>query len=141
MKSEYFFVKECHSLKPESVNRSLISISKWGKATGILFIIVGAFAALSGAFFFLIGAIPGVLQIIAGIFLMRSANEAGQMAAQFNELTEEHMLENYAKFVKMQGIYLIVTVGLSVLGIVLFVILMTLGIVDDAFNNIDANTY
>lgn len=96
-------------MKPESVNRSLISISKWGKATGILFIIVGAFAALSGAFFFLIGAIPGVLQIIAGIFLMRSANEAGQMAEQFNELTEEHMLENYAKFVKMQGIYLIVT--------------------------------
>ncbi|MEC2161331.1 hypothetical protein P9G52_00960, partial [Bacillus velezensis] len=48
-------------MKPESVNRSLISISKWGKATGILFIIMGAFAALSGAFFFLIGAIPGVL--------------------------------------------------------------------------------
>ena len=91
--------------------------------------------------FLLIGAIPGVLQIIAGIFLMRSANEAGQMAAQFNELTEEHMLENYAKFVKMQGIYLIVTVGLSVLGIVLFIVLMTLGIVDGAFNNIDANTY
>ena len=42
MKSEYFFVKECHSLKPESVNRSLISISKWGKATGILFIIIGS---------------------------------------------------------------------------------------------------
>ena len=41
----------------------------------------------------------------------------------------------------MQGIYLIVTVGLSVLGIVLFIVLMTLGIVDDAFNNIDANTY
>lgn len=141
MKSEYFFVKECHVLKPESVNRSLISISKWGKATGILFIIMGAFAALGGAFFFLIGAIPGVLQIIAGIFLMRSAKEAGQMAEQFNELTEEHMLENYAKFVKMQGIYLIVTIGLSVLSIILFIVLMTFGIVDGMFDNIDANTY
>ncbi len=101
----------------------------------------GCVCGAVGRVFFLIGAIPGVLQIIAGIFLMRSANEAGQMAEQFNELTEEHMLENYAKFVKMQGIYLIVTIGLSVLGIVLFIVLMTLGIVDGVFNNIDANTY
>lgn len=58
-------------MNPETMNKTLISISKWGKATGILFIIMGAITALSGAFFFLIGAVPGVLQIISGIFLMR----------------------------------------------------------------------
>lgn len=55
-------------MNPETMNKTLISISKWGKATGILFIIMGAITALSGAFFFLIGAVPGVLQIISGIF-------------------------------------------------------------------------
>ncbi|MBY8911689.1 DUF5362 domain-containing protein [Bacillus sp. YC2] len=128
-------------MKPESVNRSLVTISKWGKATGILFIIMGAFAALSGAFFFLIGAIPGVLQIIAGIFLMRSAKEAGQMAEQFNELSEENMLDHYAKFVKMQGIYLIVSIGISVIAVILVIIFMMLGIVDGVFNDFDTNTY
>ncbi|MBT2713464.1 hypothetical protein J7E23_11485 [Pseudomonas sp. ISL-88] len=128
-------------LKPESVNRSLVTISKWGKATGILFIIMGAFAALSGAFFFLIGAIPGVLQIIAGIFLMRSAKEAGQMAEQFNELSEENMLDNYAKFVKMQGIYLIVSIGISVIAVILFIIFLMLGIADGVFNDFDTTSY
>ncbi|MCP6683660.1 DUF5362 family protein [Bacillus nakamurai] len=128
-------------MKPESVNRSLVTISKWGKATGILFIIMGAFAALSGAFFFLIGAIPGVLQIIAGIFLMRSAKEAGQMAEQFNELSEENMLDHYAKFVKMQGIYLIVSIGISVIAVILVIIFMMLGIADGVFNDFDTNTY
>ncbi len=40
-------------MNPETMNKTLISISKWGKATGILFIIMGAITALSGAFFFL----------------------------------------------------------------------------------------
>lgn len=38
-------------MNPETMNKTLISISKWGKATGILFIIMGAITALSGAFF------------------------------------------------------------------------------------------
>ncbi|MGF7534502.1 DUF5362 family protein [Bacillus mexicanus] len=126
-------------MNPETVNKTLISISKWGKATGILFIVMGAITALSGAFFFLIGAIPGVLQIIAGIFLMRSAKEAGQMAEHKSGQAEDLMLENYAKFVKMQGIYLIVSISISVLAIIAFFIFLMLGIADGIFN--DYSTY
>ncbi|MEK4217051.1 MULTISPECIES: DUF5362 family protein [unclassified Bacillus (in: firmicutes)] len=126
-------------MNPETVNKTLISISKWGKATGILFIIMGAFTALSGAFFFLIGAVPGVLQIISGIFLMRSAKEAGLMAKKHSGQSEDLMLENYAKFVKMQGIYLIVSIAVSILAIIAFFIFLMLGIADGIFS--DYNTY
>ncbi|CAN2248595.1 DUF5362 family protein [Bacillus vallismortis] len=129
-------------MNPETMNKTLVSISKWGKATGILFIIMGALTALSGAFFFLIGAVPGVLQIIAGIFLMRSAKEAGQMAEHNSEQSEDLMLENYAKFVKMQGIYLIVSIAVSVLAIIAFFIFLMLGIADGIFSDYDTyNTY
>ncbi|MCY8105275.1 DUF5362 family protein [Bacillus mojavensis] len=124
-------------MNPETVNKTLISISKWGKATGILFIIMGAFTALSGAFFFLIGAVPGVLQIISGIFLMRSAKEAGLMAEKHSGQSEDLMLENYAKFVKMQGIYLIVSIAVSILAIIAFFIFLMLGIADGIFNDYD----
>lgn len=122
-------------MNPETMNKTLISISKWGKATGILFIIMGAITALSGAFFFLIGAVPGVLQIISGIFLMRSAKEAGQMAEQNSGQSEDLMLENYAKFVKMQGIYLIVSIAVSILAIIAFFIFLMLGIADGLFSD------
>ncbi|MCY8423950.1 DUF5362 family protein [Bacillus vallismortis] len=129
-------------MNPETMNKTLVSISKWGKATGILFIIMGALTALSGAFFFLIGAVPGVLQIIAGIFLMRSAKEAGQMAEHNSEQSKDFMLENYAKFVKMQGIYLIVSIAVSVLAIIAFFIFLMLGIADGIFSDYDTyNTY
>ncbi|MEC1665950.1 DUF5362 family protein [Bacillus mojavensis] len=124
-------------MNPETVNKTLISISKWGKATGILFIIMGAFTALSGAFFFLIGAVPGVLQIISGIFLMRSAKEAGLMPEKHSGQSEDLMLENYAKFVKMQGIYLIVSIAVSILAIIAFFIFLMLGIADGIFNDYD----
>ncbi|MFH0346247.1 DUF5362 family protein [Bacillus vallismortis] len=126
-------------MNPETMNKTLISISKWGKATGILFIIMGAITALSGAFFFLIGAVPGVLQIISGIFLMRSAKEAGQMAEHNSGQSEDLMLENYAKFVKMQGIYLIVSIAVSILAIIAFFVFLMLGIADGLFS--DYNTY
>ncbi|AWX23081.1 hypothetical protein BN2127_JRS9_00045 [Bacillus subtilis] len=122
-------------MNPETMNKTLISISKWGKATGILFIIMGAITALSGAFFFLIGAVPGVLQIISGIFLMRSAREAGQMAEYNSGQSEDLMLENYAKFVKMQGIYLIVSIAVSILAIIAFFIFLMLGIADGLFSD------
>ena len=122
-------------MNPETMNKTLISISKWGKATGILFIIMGAITALSGAFFFLIGAVPGVLQIISGIFLMRSAREAGQMAEHNSGQSEDLMLENYEKFVKMQGIYLIVSIAVSILAIIAFFIFLMLGIADGLFSD------
>ncbi|KKB90726.1 MULTISPECIES: DUF5362 family protein [Bacillus] len=122
-------------MNPETMNKTLISISKWGKATGILFIIMGAITALSGAFIFLIGAVPGVLQIISGIFLMRSAREAGQMAEHNSGQSEDLMLENYSKFVKMQGIYLIVSIAVSILAIIAFFIFLMLGIADGLFSD------
>ncbi|MGZ9793211.1 DUF5362 family protein [Bacillus atrophaeus] len=128
-------------MKSELVNKSLSIIAKWGKATGILFIIMGALAALSGAFFFIIGAAPGVLQIIAGVFLLRSAKEAAKMLEQLDDNAEEIMLENYAKFVKMQGIYLIVSIVLSILVMVAVFVFMMLGVADGLFNEYDYQYY
>lgn len=45
----------------EIMNKIFISILKWGKVIGILFIIMGVIIVFLGVFFFLIGVVLGVL--------------------------------------------------------------------------------
>lgn len=108
-----------------------------GKSNRHFIYYYGRFYCAFRRFLFLIGAVPGVLQIISGIFLMRSAKEAGLMAEKHSRQSEDLMLENYAKFVKMQGIYLIVSIAVSILAIIAFFIFLMLGIADGIFNDYD----
>ncbi|WP_431519934.1 hypothetical protein [Bacillus subtilis] len=52
-----------------------------------------------------IGAIPGVLLIISGVFLMRSAKAAAEAEGNLTGSAGESMLENYGTFIKMQLFY------------------------------------
>ncbi len=81
--------------------RSLADIAKWGKITAVFLIITGSLSALS-AIVTLLGAIPGVLLIISGVMLMRSAKAAAALQEGLEENAEENMLAHYASFIKMQ---------------------------------------
>ena len=96
------------------MQRSLNTISKWGKFLGYLFIVCGALTGLGGLFFFIIGAIPGVVQIFLGVFLLRSAKEAEALLRQYDETSLATMLDNYAKYLKLTGIFMLIYIILTV---------------------------
>lgn len=101
------------------------SFIKWTNLVAIFSIILGALAALAGVFAFLIGAIPGVILIIAGVKLLNVKKAAAELVAiedptVFNERLNSLMSES-AGFFKLQGIYYIVGIIMSIIGVILYV--------------------
>ncbi|OGO77626.1 MAG: hypothetical protein A2Y23_11770 [Clostridiales bacterium GWB2_37_7] len=101
---------------------SLQAFIKWANILGILSIVFGALAALGGIAAFLIGAIPGILMILAGLKLLKAKKSAEGLLAiedpalqleSFNQLIDES-----TAFFKFQGIYYIVTIVLTIIGII-----------------------
>lgn len=110
------------------MQKDLQTISKWGKFLGYVMIVMGALSALSGLFAFLVGAIPGIIMIFLGLYLLRSAKQADVLLRQYDEYALSEMLSNYAKFLKLNGIYMIVSLVLVVLMFVgMFVFGLALG--------------
>ncbi|MCI4167621.1 DUF5362 family protein [Bacillus spizizenii] len=120
-----------------SAVKSLSDIAKWGKISGILLIIMGSLVTLS-TLMTVIGAIPGVLLIISGVFLMRSAKAAAEAEGNLSGTAGESMLENYGTFIKMQLFYAASSIVTGLIGIILVIfVLVVIGIA--AFEN--TNTY
>ena len=103
---------------------NLQSFIKWTNLVGILSIVLGGLAALAGVAAFLIGAVPGVLMIIAGVKLLNAKKSAVELqgiedpaivAEKFNQL-----LADSTSFFKLQGIYYIVGIIMSVIGIIIW---------------------
>ena len=76
----------------------------------------------------LLGAIPGVLLIISGVMLMRSAKAAAALQEGLEENAEENMLEHYASFIKMQFFYAVSSVALGIIAFILVAIFAVIGI-------------
>lgn len=101
------------------IEDSLRSIAKWGTFLGYVFIITGVLSALSGLFIFLVGAIPGLVNIFLGLFLLRSGKHASHLCKNYHEAELSGLLENYAKYLKVHGILFVVTLSLLTLMVVL----------------------
>jgi len=99
---------------------SLKKISRWGKFLGYIFMIFGAFSALGGLFAMVVGAIPGVLQVFLGLYLYRSAKEADKLLHQMDENAIGKILDNYAKFLKLNGILMIISFIIMIIFFVFF---------------------
>lgn len=128
--------QETRQLSASAV-KSLSDIAKWGKISGILLIIMGSLVTLS-VLMTVIGAIPGVLLIISGVFLMRSAKAAAKAAAEADGnlagSAGESMLENYGTFIKMQLFYAASSIVTVLIGIIVAIfVLVVIGIA--AFEN------
>jgi hypothetical protein len=98
------------------------SFIKWSNIVGILSIVFGALAALAGIAAFLIGAIPGVLMILAGLKLLNAKRAAeGLVGIEDPTLLVEkfdQLISESTAFFKFQGIYYIVSIVLSIIGII-----------------------
>ncbi|MTT32395.1 hypothetical protein GMB86_10295 [Terrilactibacillus sp. BCM23-1] len=105
--------------------KSLQRISFWGRFTGIVTIVFGSFAALGGLFALIIGAIPGIIQIILGVYLFKTGTEA-KYAIEDNETSDEslhRLLNNYSKYLLIQGIFTIIVLAFVALMIILSLVL------------------
>lgn len=101
-------------------------IASWGKPVGIIMMIGGILNALVGAVAgVLIGGIPGAITVWLGYLLYKTGVEASEFLKDEKEGRVEEILELYGKFLKIQGILLIVTL---VILVPLFVILSIVGI-------------
>ncbi len=96
----------------------LNSIAKWGKFLGYVYIIIGAIYAVTGVFAFIIGAIPGVIMIFLGIFLLRAGKEAENLLQEYDERPLAEMLNNIAKFLKVNGILMIIGLVFAIIGLI-----------------------
>jgi len=90
------------------IRQRLLGVSKWGKFLAIVMMVLGGISALFGLFAFIIGALPGVAQIILGYFLLKCANGAKSLANSEDEKDLEEMLDGLHKYLFIQAIILIV---------------------------------
>lgn len=103
-------------LNPTSLKR----ISTWGKILGVLMMIFGGIYALLGLFAFIVGAIPGLVSAFMGYLLFKSGQAAEQFLQNQTEQALSDLIDNYAKFLLIQGILMIVSVVIVVLYFIFF---------------------
>jgi hypothetical protein len=96
---------------------TLQTLSKWaGFFVGIMSIIIGAFTCLGAIGTFGLSLIPGVITIVMGVKLRNAkASIEKYLAGGGNELN--NIFENLGTYFKIQGILYIITIVLTVLGI------------------------
>lgn len=103
---------------------NLQSFIKWTNIVGILSIVFGALAALAGIAAFLVGAIPGVLMILAGVKLLNAKRTATELLDIFDSETAtekfNQLIVDSTAFFKFQGIYYIASLVMSVIGIIIW---------------------
>ncbi len=98
-------------------------LSAWMGFVGIITIIGGVLSALAGVFAFVIGAIPGIIAIVLGAKL-RSAKQYAD-ALLMEEAVEGYsgnfnqFVENLNTYFKIQGILIIISLALGLLGILI----------------------
>ena len=98
---------------------NLRQLSKWMGFVGIMTIIGGVIAAVTGVFALIVGAIPGIVAIIMGVKLRSARQSADAMILQAEE---EPFTGNFDLFVanlntyfKIQGVLIILSLVFGVL--------------------------
>ncbi|WP_026673442.1 DUF5362 family protein [Alkalihalobacterium bogoriense] len=102
------------------MQQSLQIISKWGSILGYMTIVSGSIFALGGLFLFIIGALPGVLTIFYGIYLVKSAKQAQILLTDVNnEQATITALDYYGKYIRLYGVTMVVYFILGIIGTIL----------------------
>lgn len=100
--------------------QSLQRIATWGKILGILFMIFGGINALFGLFAFIIGAIPGAIMVYLGYLIFRTGKSAETFINTKENVALADLLDNYGKYLMIQGILVFIYLGLLVLMFIFF---------------------
>lgn len=96
----------------------LDTLSKWTNFVGIITIIVGILSCIT-----IFGIVPGVISIILGLKLRNAKNSIDlYLRGQSQEIN--NIIENLGAYFKIQGIYIIVSLALSIIGLIIGLIFM-----------------
>lgn len=103
-------------------DRSLLeNISKWSGFLGIITIISGALSCLGAIGTLGISLIPGIIQIILGVKLRNTKTSVNRyLAGDGREING--IFENLGSYLKLQGILIIVSLVLAVIGIIIVIV-------------------
>ena len=105
------------------LQKAIGRISTWGKVTGIFNIIAGALSAIGGLFAYVVGAIPGVITLILGVFLYQIGKQASNLKVNMEDEQSQLALFDYlSKYLFLHGIFIIVIVSFIIIGIIIFVV-------------------
>lgn len=101
-------------------------LSAWMGFVGIITIIGGVLSALAGVFAFVVGAIPGIIAIVLGVKL-RNAKQYAEalLMEQDTELYSGNFnmfVENLNIYFKIQGVLIIISLAMGLLGIIISMI-------------------
>ena len=102
----------------------LSELSKWAGLVSIMTIIFGAFSALFGILAYVVGAIPGIIMIILGVKLRNAKSSADALIASGEEDVAgiNILFTNLNSYFKLQGILLIVSLAMIILGLIFAVV-------------------
>lgn len=105
------------------VNKETISkFISWTNIVGIFSIVMGALSALAGIFALVVGAIPGVIMIIMGVKLLNAKKAAQELLAVEDITTAipvfDQLLAETTTYFKIQGILYIVSIVISIIGMI-----------------------
>ncbi len=96
-------------------------LSTWMGFVGIITIIGGALSALAGVFAFVIGAVPGIIAIVLGLKLRNAKQYADALlmeeAGEGYSVNFNMFVDNLNTYFKIQGILIIISLALGLLGI------------------------
>jgi len=106
------------------VNKELlIQHSRLVGTVGTITLVFGALAAIAGLFAFLIGAIPGIINIILGLKLREAKRYADQLLASDRDPAYlNRLFGSLNSYFKVTGILLIINIAIFVLGFLSMVI-------------------
>lgn len=96
----------------------LETLSKWAGFVGIMTIISGALTCLSAIFTLGISLIPGIITIILGVKLRNTKTSVDKYLTG-DAMEVNGIFESMGSYLKIQGILIIVSLALVVLGIIL----------------------
>ncbi len=100
-------------------HQGLKTLARWGKITGIFYMVAGGLSALAGLIAFIVGAIPGLIGAWMGYLLFNAAKSAERIAYEGtgNENELDVLIESIGKYLMVNGVLIIVGIGMSVLSI------------------------
>jgi len=99
---------------------NLRDLSRWSGFVGIITIISGVISAATGLFFFIIGAIPGIIAVIMGMKLRNAKNYADKLLYSSEDKNTEELnllVDNLTTYFKIQGVLIIVILVFILLSI------------------------
>jgi hypothetical protein len=102
------------------LEKSIRMIGYWSKFMGYTTLIFGILQLFSGIFTLGIGSVIGIVQIFLGFYLIKSANEADKFLGNLSENNLNEMLTYLGKYMRLQGVSLILGISLFILGCLVF---------------------